>query len=417
VSITRQKLPAWALFSAMISMAGLPIYMHAPKYYVDTYQISLSALGATLFVVRLIDVVQDPLLGWVAQHYQNRRGLIVSVSGSAMALGMVGLFAVTPSFAPLLWFGLCLIMLFSAFSMASICFYAQGIGKAQTLGPLGHVRLAGWREGGALLGVSLAAVIPLALSGMIEAPFAGLALGFGPLVLLALWFMRDEWHSGMPVPLKPISLLALLRQKTTRRYLILALLNGAPVAVTSTLFLFFVESRLQSQAAAGPLLLLFFLAAALSAPLWARLAGSYGSKLMLQVGMILAILTFGCALLVSAGQVMGFALICLVSGMALGADMTLLPAIFARHLEATWGRDASALGFGLWAFVSKFSLALAAVILLPALDHVGYGAGRDNSAQSLWALSALYTLFPCFLKCAALVLLTVTRIREPNGRL
>ena len=109
---------------------------------------------------------------------------------------------------------------------------------------------------------------------------------------------------------------------------------------------------------------------------------------MLQIGMILAIITFGFAAFLGEGQVVQFALICLSSGVALGADMTLLPAIFARHLASTWGEGAGGLGFGLWAFVSKVSLALAAAFLLPLLQLFGYQAGEDNSAQALWALSA-----------------------------
>jgi hypothetical protein len=27
------RLPAWSLFAALIAMAGLPIYIHAPKFY------------------------------------------------------------------------------------------------------------------------------------------------------------------------------------------------------------------------------------------------------------------------------------------------------------------------------------------------------------------------------------------------
>ena len=409
-----ENLSAWALFSAMIAMAGLPIYIHAPKFYVDSYQISLGTLGATLFGLRLLDVVQDPFLGGIVAGYPQKRGLMMLGAGALMAVAMVGLFAVTPPFAPLLWFVLCLTLLFSAFSLASICFYAQGIAKAQGLGPLGHIRLAGWRESGALVGVSLAAVAPLALLIFTDAPFAGFAYGFCLLVLAAVWLMRFEWHAEPSTPYAPVSLHRLILQKTTRRFLILALLNGAPVAVTSTLFLFFVESRLQSPLAAGPLLLLFFLSAAVSAPIWAQLARAFGAKEMLQIGMILAIITFGFAAFLGEGQVVQFALICLSSGVASGADMTLLPAIFARHLASTWGEGAGGLGFGLWAFVSKVSLALAAAFLLPLLQLFGYQAGEDNSAQTLWALSAAYALLPCVLKLCAFALLSMTKISDAN---
>ena len=60
------RLGAWALFAGMIAAAGLPIYIHAPKFYVDEYGVGLAALGGALVLLRLIDVVQDPVLGWLS---------------------------------------------------------------------------------------------------------------------------------------------------------------------------------------------------------------------------------------------------------------------------------------------------------------------------------------------------------------
>ena len=160
----RAGLAGWSLFAALIAMAGLPIYIHAPKFYVDTYGVSLAALGGTLALLRLIDVVQDPLLGWLAEVGRAQRGVLVAIAACLMSLAMLGLFAVAPPIAPLLWFALTLALLFSAFSFLTIAFYAEGVIKAATLGEGGHIRLAGWREGGSLAGVCVAAVAPVALA-------------------------------------------------------------------------------------------------------------------------------------------------------------------------------------------------------------------------------------------------------------
>ena len=63
MSALAARLPAYSLFAAVISAAGLPIYIYAPKYYADSYGVSLTALGTLLFALRLLDVVQDPVLG------------------------------------------------------------------------------------------------------------------------------------------------------------------------------------------------------------------------------------------------------------------------------------------------------------------------------------------------------------------
>ena len=407
-SARAEALPGFAVFAAMLAAAGLPIYIHAPKFYVDEFGVSLAALGAVLFGLRLLDFAQDPLLGWLAERMRRGRAAWAAGAAALMALAMAGLFAVPPPVAPLLWFGLMLTLLFTAFSFLTILFYSQGVRKAGELGAGGHVRLAAWRETGALLGVSLAAVAPAALAAVSGEPFALFAAGFAGLAIIAAYAMRREWTAakvGLETGFR-----AVLSDRIALRLLMVALVNAAPVAVTSTLFLFFVESRLAAPGLEGPLLLLFFLAAALSAPLWGRAAQSRGAKAMLLAGMVLSILAFGFAATLGEGDAAAFALVCLASGAALGADMTLLPAIFAGRMA----RIAPAAGraFGLWSFVSKFTLAFAAVTLLPLLELSGFRAGQDNSAASLAMLSFLYALLPCALKAAAITLLIATPIEE-----
>lgn len=399
------RLPAYALFAAMLAAAGLPLYIHAPKVYADVHGVSLAALGTALFALRLIDVVQDPALGWLAARLRDRRGLAVSGAVALIAGGMLGLFAVTPPIAPLWWFALMLTVVFSAFSFLTICFYAEGVAAAGRLPVSGHLRLARWRETGALLGICAAAVAPLVLGG-----YAGFALSFGVLALLAWLAMAGEWQGGgaAPTGFGPV-----LRDAQARRLLLLALVNAAPVAVTSTLFLFFVESRLAAPGWEGAYLLLFFLSAALAAPLWGALAERHGAKPMLLLAMVLSIAAFGWAITLGAGDTWAFAVICVVSGAATGADLTLLPALFARRMEAI--APGAAEGFGLWAFVSKFTLALAAVAVLPALEAGGFRAGAANDPEALRLLAGLYGGLPCLLKLGAILLFMRLDLDERKG--
>ncbi|MDX5349243.1 MAG: MFS transporter, partial [Paracoccaceae bacterium] len=181
-------------------MAGLPIYIHAPKFFVDEYGVSLAALGFTLAALRLVDVVQDPLLGWLAEATRPRRRLGVALAVAVMVASLAALFAVPPPIPALGWFALCLTGLFSAFSFLTICFYAEGVTKAAALGPQGHIRLAGWREGGSLLGVCLAAVAPVALVGATDQPFTAFAALFALVAVLAVLAMRREWRGGAVEP-------------------------------------------------------------------------------------------------------------------------------------------------------------------------------------------------------------------------
>ena len=403
------RLPAYGVFAALLSAAGLPIYIHAPKFYVDEYGVSLVALGTVLFVLRLLDVVQDPLFGrWSERYRQNRKAMVFG-GCVAIAAGMIGLFAIPPLLPPLIWFGVMLTLVFSAFSFLTINFYAQGVLKADDLGAQGHLRLARWRETGALLGVCVAAIAPVVLGNFMGAPFAGFAIGFAVLAVFSVLLMQREWGAGHVQASTGFA--TVLQDKIARRLLLIALINAAPVAVSSTLFLFFVESRLAAPGFEGPLLLVFFLSAACAAPVWSHLAERYSIKSVLLTAMAMSILSLGFVLTLGAGDWMAFALICLASGAALGADLTLLPALFSARMARI--SPSAAEGFGLWSFVSKFTLAFAAVALLPTLQFAGFQSGSQNNPETaLTTLTILYAGVPCALKAIAMLLFAATNLEE-----
>ena len=128
---------------------------------------------------------------------------------------------------PLIWFGLSLTLVFSAFSFLTINFYAQGVVKADRMSGQGHLRLARWRESGALAGVCLASVAPVALGAIMATPFAGFAVGFAVLALAAVFAMRPEWSTVGLAPSTGFK--AVLSDPLARRLLLIAMVNAAPV--------------------------------------------------------------------------------------------------------------------------------------------------------------------------------------------
>lgn len=404
----QDRLPAYTVFAAVLSGAGLPIYIYAPKYYADTFGVSLTTLGTLLFAMRLFDMIQDPVLGWISERLTRAKKITITLAALVMALSMIGLFAVAPPIDPLWWFGITITGLFTAFSFLTINFYAQGVNKAGD-GPEGHVRLAAWRESGALTGVCIAAVMPTVLIGVVADPFAAFAYGFAALTVIAASFMWPEWKGR--VDQEPSQISTIIRDNTARKLLILALVNATPLAVSSTLFLFYVESKLRAEGWEGALLVLFFLAAAISSPIWSALARRFGARPVLICAMILAVASFAYTLTLSPGDVIPFAIICVLSGATIGADLTLLPAMFAKRMAAI--SPLGGQGFGLWNLVNKFTLAFAAVVLLPLLERSGFQAGAtDLPAEAIAMLTVLYALVPSLLKLVAIGLLIATKLED-----
>ena len=387
----------------VIGMAGLPVYIHAPKYFVDVYGISLVTMGVIIFFLRLVDVFQDPILGIIASKTTRFGALPIALSVVAMCVGMIMLFAIQSPVSPSLWFSISLFLVFSGFSFAYIRSYAQGL---INLGAKDQIRLARWREVGTTLGICVAAILPTTLLLVSADGYPLFAIFFCLIAILALMHVWSQFPVSNSIQDSQNSLSSLLsatRNLQIRNLLFLALVNSSPVALSSTLFLFFVESRLNAPDWAGIFLILFFLAAAIATPLWTKLADVHGVFKILKISMLLSIISFFGATFLAEGDGLIFSAICLLSGATVGADLALLPVLFARQIENS--NIIPDLGFSLWNFVSKATLAFAAVIALPLLELVGFNSNGPNSENALLALTFGYAVLPCILKCISIFLL------------
>ena len=393
----------YAFFAAPLAAIGIPIYIHAPKYLLDTYGFSLTALGIIFLGLRLIDVIQDPFLGKLAQLIGKYRQLSIVFFIFLLISSLWFFFAVEPFFNTFAYVCLTLFFMFTAFSYISICFYAQGIKFVEAQSDRSHSHLSAWRETGALIGIITACLLPSALEYLNVDPMRGFAFVVILLLIIAYFVMKGSWNYGTKDPVKDYTIFLLLKDKTTRGFLILSFLNASPVAVTSTLFLFFVEARLRMPELAGLFLITFFVGAAISVPFWGKLTSKYELKFVLSIGMTLAILTFMFTCLIGPGNFPAFFIICIISGACLGADMSILPAMFARHVAKT--KFDNSVAFGVWNFFNKSTLAISAGLILPALAATGFHSGTNHSNTQLLSLTILYCFVPCILKIIALLTL------------
>jgi len=398
----------YALFSCALGMAGLPIYIHAPKYFVEQYEINLAILGLALLLLRSIDFFQDPLLGRLASSTLSRGSGPLWIATAFMCFGMILLFAIPAVTSPILWFSISLIILFSGFSFAYIRIYAFGV---EAFGMDGQIKIAKWREGGTLIGICLAAAAPSILSINGSNGYKNFAFLFCALIIIATFFMTSDFSKTFfKVQKQTTSIFP--KDVGLRRLLLFVFLNAMPIAVTSTLYLFYVDHVLGLEVMGGPLLILFFLSAAFSAPFWTRWAEYYGALQVLRISMLVSIFSFVWAYNLNAGEVIAFSIICFATGLSLGADMTILPAIFAQRLAKT--KHDPNIGFGIWNFSNKLALAFTAGILLPLMEFAGFETQDMRSSLSREVLTISYAIVPCGLKIFALIWLQNLIGRDKN---
>jgi GPH family glycoside/pentoside/hexuronide:cation symporter len=112
-------------------------------------------------------------------------------------------------------------------------------------------------------------------------------------------------------------------------------------------------------------------------------------------------------LLIGPGDYWPYLVICVLSGLCLGADLVLPAAIQADVVDvdaAETGERRTGLYFALWGMATKGALALAA-LALPILEVAGFSTDGGNDETALTALVALYGLAPIVFKLAAIALM------------
>ncbi len=410
----------YGLLGLPLAFAALPLYVVLPHYYASELGLPLATVGALLMLVRLIDAGADPLLGYLSDLLYRRtlQAVLWVVGASALLLGsgMAGLFfpPVQKPGALALWMVAGLLFTCLAHSLLVIAHQAWGVRLGGDA--VQRSRIVAWREGLGLIGVVTASALSVVWgAGAMQVVFT--------VALLAGWLAL--WHAPRPAlaatdqAVTPPLLWAVvwqpLRQAAFRRLLAVFLCNGIASAIPVALMLFFAQDRLlATQPQIALFLVLYFVSGAVSMPGWLRVVRRFGLEWAWLTGMLLAVTCFGWAAVLQSGQVVAFAVICVLSGAALGADLAVpgaLLALLIKRQGAQGKQDGAYLGW--WNLATKLNLALAAGATLPLLQWLGYQPGSQDS-QALQHLAWIYALLPCALKLMAAGLLHRLLIAPSN---
>jgi Na+/melibiose symporter-like transporter len=276
-----------------------------------------------------------------------------------------------------------------------------------------RTRIVSWRETGTLLGIVLSAVLPAAL-GLVDPAttlhvLAILCATLAVPALLALLTLVAEPRiaAGVAQPGLRQSLRTAWANRPFRRLLAAWAVNGIANGLPAALFLLLCRHLLADPAAAGPLLLAYFVAGIASVPFWGWMSGRIGKHRAWCWAMLWTCAGFLPVLALGPGDTGAFLAICLATGAGLGADLALPPAMQADVIDLDTlehGEPRAGLFFAAWTMAQKSGNALSAGLAFGLLDLAGFDATGVNGAFQLSALALLYCLIPVALKLGAVSL-------------
>ena len=411
------RLAAYALPALPLAALTLPLYILVPTFYAETLGLPLAAVGAAFLFVRLFDAVNDPLVGWAADRFRprfGRRRTLFLLAVPVTALAALQLFWPPPD-AGTGWIAFWGALLSLGYTACVIPYYAWGAELSGTYRTRSVI--TGWRETFTLAGTLAAIALPFAITNAGPHGFHGLAL-LAVAVAVALPLAAVVAVAAVPEPPERsrarLNLRAglghLVANRPFLRLIAAFLVNGLANGIPATLFLYFVSEVIAEPDMRGPLLFLYFAFGLAGVPLATWTARRIGKHRAWALGMLAAMAAFAPAPLLGAGDVTAFAIICAVTGLLVGFDLAIPPAIQADVIDvdtASSGEQRSGAYFAGWSLATKLSLAAAAGLTFPALALIGFDPAPEaiNTEGALTGLAVLYAWVPIAFKLGAIALM------------
>jgi Na+/melibiose symporter-like transporter len=402
------SLAAYGTLRMPLALLELPLFVLLPSFYSRSLGVDLATIGAVLFASRLVDAAADPFIGatidrWRAR-FDYRRWIWAALP--VLVAGFAAMFT-PPTDGGLLaaWLAASSMVTYLAYSVVSIAYQSWGACLGDTSAE--RARVTATREAFGLLGVVAASALlapehartlVFAVAGL--GVLTALAIGRAPMPAVVAPGRTDA-ASVAPAGLGALAAWREVFGNRAWRWLLAAfVLNGIATAIPATLVLFFVRDVLGADDRASAMFLIaYFVAGAAGMPLWVWAARRFGLRNAWLLGMAFAVIAFVGALGLGRGDVAPFMAVCVLTGLALGSDLAIPPAMLAAVIADAGhsGRREGAY-FGVWNLATKLNLAIAAGVALPLLGWIGYAPGGQGGTL---ALSLTYAALPSALKLAA----------------
>ncbi len=396
--LPRRVLAAFAAPALPLAAMYFPVYVFLAEFYAGSHGLPLAAIGTVFILVRVFDAVSDPVVGVASDRITTRWGRRRPwlAAGAPVVMLSTWMLFVPHEGVTVAGFAFWLFLLTFGWTLMLTPYYAWA---AEITGDyVERGRVAVWRESISLIGTILAAIL-YSLGASSGEGLSNVAFLVIALLPVTVWLCLDRVEEPRDYSRSTASIGSILqvlaKERLFLRLLAAYFINGAANALPSGLFLFFVGQRLGAPELGGPLLILFFLAAVLAAPLWPWLIRRYSKHRVWCVAMIYNATVFAFVMLLGEGDIWPFVLVCILSGAALGADLSLPSAVQQR----------TGAFFALWSLAQKFALAGAGGAALILLGLIGFQTEGPNTEAALTGLTLLYAAVPIVLKAVAIGLM------------
>lgn len=413
VSPRTATLAAVAAPALPMATMTLPLTIFLPAFYAQTIGINLAVVGLVFTIVRLADLVFDPLVGGLMDRTDTRWGRFrpwLVIGAPVVMIGAWLLFMAQPGVGAV-YLAIALTLTYVGYSIVTLA--QMGLSAGMTPDYDERSRVFAWWQFFNILGIILALAMP---------PLLGLLLPVTPTltvstmgatiiatvpitVLIALISVREPRAAPAVHVAKFGDYLGLFRLRSARIALGSVMLTGFALGVSSSVFLFFYTIIKGLSIEVTSLVLgFFFLVTISSVPVWAKIGHRIGKHRALAFGCLgTGAYMFSMLFLPPGNLVVMCALFAIGGFFAASADLlprAMLADVADEDLLAT-GTDRTGMLYALLALVAKLGQATAIGVVFVALDLIGFDAtaGATNGPLALTSVLLLGSVGPAILHC------------------
>lgn len=415
---SNRTLAAFAASCLPYAALGLPVYVTLPEFYASHVGVPLAAVSLIFLIVRLADIVVDPFLGMVIDRTSTKWGRyrVWMAIGAPILMASVAMLFFVGQGAGATHLAVWLVVMYLGYSISLL----SQTSWAAVLSPDydQRSRIYGFWQAANIIGVLAVLLIPVGAQAMgytyVEAVRmqGGFIVILLPIALAVTFLFTPEPRNVTPPPHGGLgATLALIAKPVLRRLLISDLMLGAARGLIGVLFFYFFEqARGFEREQTSILLLVYFVAGLIGAPIWAVLATKIGKHRALAIGSVYFAVSFAAAtLLVPAGNFPAALGAMFGAGLAFGAADLLLRAMMADACDAIrldTRSDLTGLLFSILNATSKLGYAVS-VGAFAVLEWIGFNPepGAVNDPDVILGLQWLFIAAPVvLLLISALVL-------------
>ncbi len=391
----------------------LLVNMYLMKFATDVLLMAPAVIGLIFGISRLWDAVTDPLAGYWTDRTRSRLGrrrpwLLASILPLAVAFYM--LWNPSPELSStglIVWMAAGIFLFFTA--MTIVVVPHQSLGAEISDDPHDRTRIFGGRHIAWILG-SFAALAGMSL--IIEAEdIRSMASDVSTVTIVAgtffmAWMVfrvkeRPEYQGrGGASPFSAYR--DVFRNRHARLLLVVFLAESLGVATINALTVYIAEYVVGTPRLAPLYILLYMIPSAACVPFWVWISKRVGKKYIWMTSMLISAAGFGAMFLLQNGDVVLISVLAVILGIGGSAGAVVAPSIQADVIdfdELETGDRKEGAYFAAWNFVYKFGVGLTLMLTGFVLEASGFAPTQVQSEDALFALKALYALFPlgCYL--------------------